>query len=419
MLYQISRHQMYYAMKTLPLCLRNIVLSSSAVLFLIFFFGAARFNSAIAINITGPTSVCPGKTVDYTFGSFPSNMTRWRYCVVEPSTPLSWSSWQYTSTETVSYPFGTNQGLGEVKVEAFQNFSKIGDESLPIIIRVPTPVTPNNGIVLGCSANQEVSISSSPYLQNNPADCYFHCAYRWDAPSGWNLGKAGASLSNPMNFAEFVKFPAGLSNGNVGTLTVTALHSECSGFPDTYSSATLWYGAPIVSYPNQWLFDSYSNMWQLSHTSYYGFTSSYTVYSGSASLTPNGNDCYVTTSDGAVIKLVVSNSCGSSSPYYFTIPAQGSMMKAYPNPAKQNITLEFKNTESQEQLPETIKLFSEQSGKAVESISVVDYYNRKAFKDGNKIEMSAANLPRGTYYLHVYPNPKSKSELQKIRMVLE
>ena len=163
--------------------------------------------------------------------------------------------------------------------------------------------------------------------------------------------KDRVSSFKPFKLRRVRVFPSGLSNGNVGQLTVTALHSECSGFPDTYSSATLWYGPPIISYPNYWLFDPGSNMWQLSHTSQPGFTSTYTVYSGSASLIPNGNDCYVTTSDGAVIQLIVSNACGSSSPYYFSIPAQGNMMMAYPNPAKQNITLQFKNVELQEHSP--------------------------------------------------------------------
>lgn len=179
-------------------------------------------------------------------------------------------------------------------------------------------------------------------------------------------------------------------------------------------------GKPTVSYPNQWLFDPGSNMWQLSHTSQPGFSSSYTVYSGSASLIPNGNDCYVTTSDGAVIQLIVSSACGSSSsPYHFFIPAQGGMMLAYPNPVKENITLQFKNIELQEQLPESVKLYSEKSGEAVKFISVTDYFNRKAFKDGNKIELNVTDLPRGTYYLHVYPNAKHGSEPQKMRMVLE
>lgn len=380
----------------------------------------AGFNSANAIGINGPARVCPNATVTYTVSNLPSGTTRWRYCVDEPTYPYdSYSDWIYPPTDNFTYTFHDIQGTATIKIQAFQNFFKIGEESRPIFISPPNPVKPNNGLVLGCSANQSVQISSLPSLMNNAADCYFHCGYSWAAPSGWTLERSGFSPGNPLLFADHVVFPSGLSNGNVGQITVTALFTECGSLQNTSASSTLWYGPPIISSPNQWLFDSYSNMWQLSHMSQPGFTSSYTVYSGSASLIPNVNDCYVTTADGAVIQLIVSNGCGNSSAYYFTIPAQGGMMMAYPNPAKNTITLQFKGTDSLDQLPEEVKLFSEKSGASVITISVVDYFNRKAFKEGNKIEVDVASLPRGTYYLHVYPNGKSGAELQRIRMMLE
>jgi hypothetical protein len=69
-------------------------------------------------------------------------------------------------------------------------------------------------------------------------------------------------------------------------------------------------------------------------------------------------------------------------------------------------------------LPETIKLYSESSTIPVKLIRVADIYNKKEFKDGNKVEINVKDLPRGTYYLHI--ESKSNSEkIEKMRILLQ
>ncbi|MDR7131616.1 hypothetical protein J2X69_003980 [Algoriphagus sp. 4150] len=76
-----------------------------------------------------------------------------------------------------------------------------------------------------------------------------------------------------------------------------------------------------------------------------GYSSNYSLVSGSTALIPNIDDCYVTTTSGAVISLVATNSCASSSPYYFYISASGSQLSIYSNPASETLTLELLNTD--------------------------------------------------------------------------
>ncbi|AEI48757.1 hypothetical protein [Runella slithyformis] len=282
-----------------------------------------------AIDISKPSRICPGQAGTFTVTGLPGGTYRWDITITDvydpnylPQTTVVsryiWESNSYTHT------FNIVSGNATISVTAFTIASiQIGFESQLINKNLPAPAPPNNGTVIGCSPNQEIAISSLPALQNNATDCYFHCNYNWTAPSGFNLSHPGAS-GNPLLNAESIIFPSSPSNGNLGQLTISALYSSCSYTLNSSSSATIWYGPPIISYPNSWLFDAGSNMWQLSHAASPGSTSTYSVWSGSASLIPNGNDCYVTTTDGAVIELVCTNSCGNSTPYQFIIPPSSS-----------------------------------------------------------------------------------------------
>lgn len=91
---------------------------------------------------------------------------------------------------SISHAFGNSAGDVVITIRAYgtpAGLTLISSQSITVSKSPPSPYTPNNGLVIGCSANESVSISSSPYLQNNAADCYFHCAYEWSASSGWNL----------------------------------------------------------------------------------------------------------------------------------------------------------------------------------------------------------------------------------------
>jgi hypothetical protein len=95
------------------------------------------------------------------------------------------------------------------------------------------------------------------------------------------------------------------------------------------------------------------------------------------------------------------------------------MVMAYPNPTSDELTLEFKDAKNLESLPAQVILYAGTSTKSVRSISVKEVFERKGFKDGNKIKVDIRNLPRGIYYLHVISNNEKEDKIQKIRILLE
>lgn len=198
------------------------------------------------------------------------------------------------------------------------------------------------------------------------------------------------------------------SSAGVGWVQVQ-ISTPCSTVPATRRSSNFIVGT-TVSNPNYWLFDASSSMWQLSYNAQPGATSTYAVVSGSATLSPHINDCYVTTPGGAVISLTSTTSCGSAV-HYFYLPANGGMFKVFPNPAKDMLTLQVKNGGIMEEYPSQVIFYSQINQNRVKTVDI----NQKSIKNGNKIEVDVRDLPRGLYYLHVV----SKKGTEKIQILLE
>ncbi|CAN0079641.1 unnamed protein product, partial [Phaeothamnion confervicola] len=209
-----------------------------------------------------------------------------------------------------------------------------------------------------------------------------------------------------------------ISNSSTGNVSVRAVVPGCSNLQTASTGREV--GAPTIKNPNYWLFDPGSNMWQFSQISEYPSTSyAFNVTSGSASVIQNYGDAYITTSAGATICVTGTNSCGSGTPYCFYIPAAGGMLKAVsPNPAQDDLTVQFQNAEKSELLPTTLLLFHESSTNPVKSISVQNALEKKTLNDGDKLKISVSDLPRGIYYLHAIPAQDSKQDIQKVRIVL-
>lgn len=152
----------------------------------------------------------------------------------------------------------------------------------------------------------------------------------------------------------------------------------------------------------------------------------YTDFSGSGdmsiNLVPSGAFSYAvvnssSTSGHRQIVVQGTNSCGSINQNVYLYLA--SMFRTYPNPAKSELTLEFLNVQDKKKLPIEVTLFAESSASTVKTVSVWDYFDKKLFKDGNKILLDVSQLRRGTYYLHVrYDQPQEK-HTEKIRVILE
>lgn len=130
--------------------------------------------------------------------------------------------------------------------------------------------------------------------------------------------------------------------------------------------------------------------------------------------TLNGGNC------GSQHNMTVSltNNCGEtprSSPYFYSYPC--SFMSVYPNPANDILTFEFASDASQVSLPQEIKLYNEQSVsvRTLSSSAIV----KNNLKEGNKLFLNVKDLPRGTYYLHVFPTKESGKEKEIIRILLQ
>jgi len=209
---------------------------------------------------------------------------------------------------------------------------------------------------------------------------------------------------------------ANLSNGSY---SVNAVIPSCGNLESTVTNIKL--GPPVITNPNYWLFDPGSNMWQFSQTSG-GPRVTYTFYisSGSAVLNPQDQDCYITTPGGATICVTGTNSCGTGTPYCFYLPPAGGYLKTvYPNPATDLLSIEFEGDVSSHMVSFDLILYSEKSMEAVKRLVYEDLVAMNSFHTNQKLEIDVKNLPRGVYYIHLIPDPKSNLSVQKVRVVLE
>ncbi|WP_138479953.1 S8 family serine peptidase [Dyadobacter bucti] len=107
--------------------------------------------------------------------------------------------------------------------------------------------------------------------------------------------------------------------------------------------------------------------------------------------------------------LAATNSCGTTSQTVeFWAPWP---VIAYPNPAEDEISMEFSGSK----LPERVELLSEKSSIPVRSILTK---NVKLMKN-NILKINVKELPRGTYYLHIFEDSGRGEKVQKIRILLK
>jgi len=321
------------------------------------------------------------------------------------SVPSGWSFSGSGSSITVTPSLNTQ---GTIQVVATR--SDVSDTYLSstasLGITRPLPVINSISIssMLLCSGTTQ-SLSATGTNQDK---------FEW-APSG-NIRVDGNAST------QTVSGSVNIGAVGAGTFTVKAYSTSCAVTSTNSVSATVRYGPPVIGYPVMTLMDAGSNMYQLSYDnqSYAPVTSVYTVVSGSASMIPNSNDCYASSMDGATIECVSTNSCGNSSAYSFVIPpAGGFLISVFPNPASESLTLEFRNVEIENFLPESISLISSTSRLAVKKIDTSEIFNKQAFTNGKKLNIDLRGLPKGIYYLHITPRKDSKQKMEKIQVKVE
>jgi hypothetical protein len=155
-------------------------------------------------------------------------------------------------------------------------------------------------------------------------------------------------------------------------------------------------------------------------------TYSYSVVGGSGTMVAtissiNGGSCIINVSGGSgnrSIRIVTTNACGSAT--RDIVLFKTSSFRVFPNPTKSTLSVEFDYTEMMEALPDQMEIISEKTLKTDRSVNLKDIFDKKAFREGNKVDFDISALPRGTYYLRVTNSREEKSkQAQTTRLIFE
>lgn len=322
--------------------------------------------------------------------------------------PSGWSGPASSSSPSVTVTPHISSG-GTIAVEAKRNDSNLRTK-ISITITRPLPTTPtlNTGDILLCNPQTITATSANA------------TSFNW-------VTTGGISASSPGNTSS-----AYITGTADGTVKVSASSSVCAYTTGYSVERNVKKSAPKPSalfvYNNiggQPDFMCRGTGVQLSAytdepgTSFGNWTTSdpantYLYYSGgSATFNTYINNCYgidVTASNcfGSVQKgiTICVDDCGARSVSY----------TVFPNPARDVINIEFDESSEATNLPETIKLYSETSGKEVKTVDTAKSYSDNSFKSSKTLSIKVDDLPRGTYYLHL---GNEKGDVRKIRILLE
>ncbi len=308
-----------------------------------------------------------------------------------------------TTTNQLSVTPNTS-GSATISVSVKRNDAKVTTSTSRTVTRsLPTLSSVSLTNLLICNSSSTISVSAT----GTNADKYI-----WTPSANVRIN----GNTTPQTVAGAVNVGAIGS----GTYTVQAYSTACNLNSNNSIINYVNYSLPTISGAGQYLFDGSSNMWKVYINTAIGATPAWSLVSGDASFSSTSAfDPYISSVNGGIVQVELTNSCGTSSAHSFTIPAEGASFMAYPNPAIDQITIEFKNTDSKEFIPKSATLISELSAEAVRSLDIQDAYKKKALKDGNKLEINVKNLPRGIYYLNIIPKEGSSQKGDKIRIMLE
>ncbi len=280
---------------------------------------------------------------------------------------------------------------------------------------LPIPASP--GLVIACGPNEPVIVTSKPYIAynpgdpSNPASCLLHCAYVYTAPTNWLFTRpSNGNQENPLTLGNdevTLTSPSSVTNGNAGSLTVTALYSLCGYSINTQSYGSLWVGAPTLSNPtvngsSSQSLNFINGSAQLA-ASIQGTSSGVTwqIDGGTGYIQPNSFACYVSTSNFVRVRVSTNNRCGQGQSYtYYLQNSEYPGYWVYPNPAKSVVKVEFDEAKYAEDLVQGIIIFDDKGG-AVKTFNVESAKTNRYFESKNYVEFDVSKLKRGEYYVQV------------------
>lgn len=270
---------------------------------------------------------------------------------------------------------------------------------------------PSNSTV--CSGNP-LAIS----LSTQPGDMNFSWSTSSNTLISGGQGTATVQLASTGNGNSYltVNFVDGCTNNlSRNTLVYSGL-PQVSWF--TVNSQTYNYSAngQICTGSNQNINAGASlgtTGYNWSITSGNAYNANFSSYGNSASFSPYGSGYFN-------LALNVSNSCGSTtSNISFDAYTCSARYSVYPNPARDNVNVEFEKIEDGNSLPDQIDVLSENSTDPIKSVDVQQAYQSKKLKSGNVVEINTEDLPRGTYYLRIKNGKRKEKPVESVRFVLE
>lgn len=323
--------------------------------------------------------------------------------------PNGWTGPASSNVPSVTVNTNVNQG-GIIKVEAKRNDSNNFRTKISITITRPLPTKPviNSPDILLCSPQTITATASNA------------TSYNWTSTGGITANSPGNTNS------------AQITGVSDGTVTVSATSSVCATTSSTATPINVKRSAPqpaslLVTANGGGSPDFMCNgagVMLNAYTAEPGTQFGIWTCSDPANtiLNSNGgtayfnsyvNNCYgidITVSNcfGSVQKgiTICVDNCAKGTPVY----------KVFPNPAKDQVKIQFDDAQAAERLPQTIRLFSEVGGKEVRVIEPTEHYTTATFQQDRTIAISVGDLPRGTYYLRLL-NRDGTSE--NVRLVLE
>ncbi|WP_345244917.1 T9SS type A sorting domain-containing protein, partial [Nibrella saemangeumensis] len=126
---------------------------------------------------------------------------------------------------------------------------------------------------------------------------------------------------------------------------------------------------------------------------------SWSILNGNGSLYPSSFSCQVYAYDFAQVFAQVSNGCGLGDSFTFYISSSSGYL-AYPNPANEELTVEFSDQVLAGQFLEEATLY-DGSNVPVKNFNVTKAKEQKYFNGTKSVKFDVKDLIKGTYFLHI------------------
>lgn len=260
----------------------------------------------------------------------------------------------------------------------------------------------------------------------------------WNANYTLDATPSGATVtwasSNPSLLYIDSSTGSATKMGALGEVTITATVSKGCG--SVQLRKTVWVGKPdmamefntVTAAPSSTVYvgaDSYNSLEIITNSPVGSTTFNTTDYAGSGSISITINNSSTSNPEIYVhngssygyrtIQVSASNTCGST--YEELNLEMFSLFKtAYPNPAKDYLTIEFNNINDKNTLPDAIELINEKSTKRELALSIDDIQKDSKNLNGNKYKLDISKFERGVWYLQA---KKKNHKTEVIRLLFE